>query len=128
MVVDRFKTFVLNETRSHLGEKVGDILSSLQNLDNDAANLGNKALITSAEGIVDNIQPVLSAKWPDTELATLQSLQRIGVALKLAIDSNEDLKQIISTAVEDLQQASGESEEPVNDLAATAEAKPESQE
>jgi len=117
----RFKHFIINEVKSHLGEKLGDILAALQNLSEDAPNMGTKQLVDSTKGIVDNIRPILKDNWPDTEKSSLEALQRVGVALSNAIESNEDLKSTLATAVQDLQQSSEKLGEPVNTIGATTE-------
>ena len=107
---------MINEARSHLGEKLGDILASLQNLSDDAPNLGTKKLVSSCEGVVKNIRPILRGDWPDTEKPTLRTLQKVAVALKKTIDSDEDLKSTVATAVQELQKTSEKLGEPVNQI------------
>ena len=109
-----FTFYLLNETKTHLSQKMGDILSALQNLHDDAEHLGTRQLLKASQGIVNQIRRVIKETWPDTEMESLKVLQRIAVALSKAIDENTDLKDVIASSVEELQQASGG--EPVNDL------------
>lgn len=109
-----FKDFVLSEANNYLAQKVGDVLSALQSLSSDASNLGNRQLIRAAQGIVKQIRRILHDSWPDEEQATLRLLQKIGVALMRGIDSNEDMRQILATAVQSLEKGSGD--KPLNDL------------
>ena len=109
-----FTLYILNETKTHLSQKIGDILSALQNLHDDADHLGTRQLLKASQGIVNQIRRVIHETWPDTEMDSLQILQKIGVALSKAIDENTNLKDVIASSVEELQQASGG--HPVNDL------------
>jgi hypothetical protein len=111
-----FTLYLLNEQRAYLGQKLGDILTAVQNLHDDAANLGTRQLTKATDGIVKQIRRIIKDEWPDTELPTLQTLQRVAVALAKAIDENADLKDVIAGATQELQKASGDLEEPVNNL------------
>jgi len=111
------RTFIINEQRGHLAEKVGDILTALQSLKEDAPNLGNRQLLRAFEGIADQIRRIIKDHWPDTELPTLKTLQRIAVALMKAKDSNADTKEVIVSAVAELEQSVEDLGMPVNKLA-----------
>ena len=109
-----FTFYLINEAQSHLSQKIGDILSALQNLHDDADHLGTRQLLKASQGIVNQIRRVIKETWPDTEMDSLKVLQKIAVALSKAIDENTELKDVIASAVEELQQASGGQQ--VNDL------------
>jgi hypothetical protein len=111
-----FTLYLLNEQRAYLGQKLGDILTAVQNLHDDAANLGTRQLTKATDGIVKQIRRIIKDEWPDTELPVLQTLQRVAVALAKAIDENADLKEVVAGAVQELQKASGDLEEPVNNF------------
>ena len=63
----RFKEFLLNESRAYLAQKIGDILSALQELKNDAPNMGARDLTQYAMRIVMLIRRVLHSSWPKDE-------------------------------------------------------------
>lgn len=111
-----FKIYLLNESKSHLGQKIGDILTALQSLSEDSPHLGSRQLLQASKGIANQIRKTVKDDWPDTETATLRILQKVGIALMKAIDENGDLKDVIPSAVQELQKASSDLGEPVNDL------------
>ena len=124
----QFRYFILNETRSALGHKLGDILTALQSLSDDAPNMGSRQLLRAAKGVVNEIRRVLHDTWSDTESSTLKTLQRIGVALMKSIEENQPIGEVLSTAVQELQKSQEELGEPVNNLASPEpEARPENQ-
>ena len=113
----QFSNYILTETRSHLGQKIGDILTALQSLHDDAANMGSRQLLTASKGVVNQIRRVLHDSWPDSETKTLQVLQRIGVALMKSIDENQPIGDVLAASVQELQAAQEDLGEPVNNLA-----------
>ncbi len=122
----QFRYFILNETRAALGQKIGDILTALQSLHDDAPNMGSRQLLRAAKGVVNEIRRVLHDAWSDTESPTLKTLQRIGVALMKSIEENEPIGEVLATAVQELQDTQKELGEPVNSLASPEpEARPE---
>lgn len=112
----KFGQFLLAESKNYLGQKIGDILSALQSLHDDASHLGSAKLVKASHGIVNQIRIVIHDDWPDTEIDTLQSLQRVGVALAKAIEDDGDLPETLAAAVQELQQLSGDMGEPINDF------------
>ena len=111
-----FKGHLLYETKSYLGQKVGDILTAMQSLNDDAPNMGTRQLLSAAKGVAAQIKRILHDTWPDSETATLKTLQRIGVALMKSIDENQPIGDVLSASVQELQQASEDLGVPVNDL------------
>ena len=112
-----FGEYLLNESKDHLSRQVGDVLTALQSLGEDGPNMGNRQVMKAAKGIGNQIRRILHDTWPDTEKSTLLSLQKVGVALLKAIDSNDDINDVIANATSELEGASGDMETPVNDLA-----------
>lgn len=113
-----FTEYLLVEERSHLAQKLGDILTALQNLNDDASHLGIRPLIKAAKGIVNQARRVLHDKWNDTENDALKALQRVAIAIMKSIDEDGDLKDVIASSVQELEQTSGQMGEPVNQLGA----------
>lgn len=111
-----FKETLFLETNNYLSQKVGDILSAIENLHDDSNHLGSGQLVKASKGIVNQIRRIVKDDWPDTEINSLKTLQRVGVALAKAIDENGDLKDVLGSAVQELQQLTNKSGEPINDL------------
>jgi HPt (histidine-containing phosphotransfer) domain-containing protein len=115
----RFRQYLLTEETNYLAQKIGDILSATQSLAQDASNLGTRQLVKSSQRIVDQIRKILHDSWSDKEERTLKELQKVGVAISKAIDSNGDLEEILNTSVEVLQNATEELKSPINNLETT---------
>jgi hypothetical protein len=122
MAAIHFKNFLINENKYYLGQKVGDILSALQSLSEDAPNLGNRALIRASQGIINQIRRVVHGRWDDEDLNSLKSLQKVGVAICKAIDEKSDMSGILAGAVAVIEKITQDSEVPVNDLASDQDA------
>lgn len=119
--MERFSYFLINEERSYLGHRVGDVLTSLQDLESDMENLGSRHLSRLAESIVNQIRKILHSRWSPKHTNQLKELQKIGVAIQKTIDDKGDLKQILPAAAHSLQQLSGKLGVKVNDLDAPEE-------
>ena len=116
-----FRHYILNESKSHLSQKMGDILAATQALSEDAPQLGNRQLIRAAQGIVNQIRRILHDSWPDETLTTLKMLQKVGVALMRAIDSNADMRATLASAVQVMEKGSDHLKEPINNIGSPAE-------
>lgn len=117
----KFKNFLINENKYYLGQKVGDLLTALQSLSEDAPNLGNRALIRSSQGIVNQIRRILHGRWEDEDVNSLKELQKVGVALCKAIDTKDDIAAVVASSVDILEKITQDMEVPVNDLASDQE-------
>jgi hypothetical protein len=113
---DQFKYFLINEQKFYLGAKAGDILTALQNLEEDAPNMGNRALNRAAQGIVNQIRRVLHGRWDDSDVKYLKKLQKVGVALMKAIDEKDDMEEIVASSGAELQSLLTDLEMPINSL------------
>lgn len=114
--MDRFKLFLLNEDRSFLGKKVNDILTSIQDVQEDMPNLGARHLKKLAEQIVDEIRKILHSDWKASNIQHLKELQKIGVAIQKTIEDKGDLREIIPTSVQAVQTLASKLGVKVNDL------------
>lgn len=114
----KFKYFLLNEDRSYLGHKVGDVLTSAQELEQDMENLGSRQITKYAEEIVNQIRKILHSRWNPKHNHQLKDLQKIAVAIQKTIDDKGDLKQILPAASQALQDLSGKLGVKVNSLEA----------
>ena len=111
-----FKSFLLNENKYYLGQKIGDILAALQSLSEDASNIGNRGLIRASQGIVNQIRRILHGRWEDEDVNSLKELQKVGVALCKAIDTKDDLASVITGAVDVIEKITQDMEVPINDV------------
>ncbi len=116
--MDKFKEFLVNEDRSYLGHRVGDVVTSLQDLTSDIENLGIRHLMRLAENIVNQIRKILHGQWSPKHNADLKELQKVGVAIQKTIDEKGDLKEILPAAAQALQTLSSKLGVKVNNLEA----------
>lgn len=116
-----FKLFLLNEEKNYLGHRIGDVLTAAQELEQDMDNLGSRHLNRLADNVVNQIRKILHGHWGSKSQKHLQKLQRIAVAIKKTIEDKGDLKQILPTAVQELQNISGQLGVKVNSLQAPPE-------
>jgi len=113
----RFKTFLLNENKVHLGQRMGDILNSIHDLEENGESMGNRQLMKSAETIVNQIRRILHTHWAQNELKYLEILQKIGVAIMKSIEEKSgDLIAIISSAGQEVEKTLSELGVPQNNL------------
>lgn len=113
-----FKAFLLTEEKVYLGQKIGDILTALQQLRDDSPNMGKRHLIRLITNIVKQIRRVLHGSWTYEEEKYLKQLQKVGVGLMRGLDTNEDLIQLIASCADVLEKLSGQIDMPINNLAA----------
>lgn len=112
----RFNDFLLNEDKYYLGQRAGDILTAIQSLSEDAPNMGARLLIRASQGIVNQIRRVLHGRWDDGEEKYLKKLQKVGVAIMRAIDSNEELSEVIAACAQEIETLLQDLEVPINSL------------
>ena len=112
----KFKHFLLNEGKYYLAQKTGDLLTAIQSLRDDSPNMGNRALIRAAQGVINQIRRILKGRWDEGDTRYLEVLQKIGVALAKAIDTKDDMGIVIASAAQELEQMTSELEVPVNNL------------
>jgi hypothetical protein len=105
--MNKFKSFLLNEEKSFLGHRVGDVLTAAQGLQDDMPNVGTRHLAKLAEDLVSQIRKILHSRWTGKNIKHLKELQRVGVALQKTIDEKGDLREILPAAVQSLQELSG---------------------
>ncbi len=113
-----FKRFLINEEKNYLGNRVGDVLTAAQELQQDMENMGSRHLNRLADNVVNQIRKILHSQWSSKSEKHLQKLQRIAVAIKKTIEDKGDLKQILPAAVQELENISGQLGVKVNNLKA----------
>src|SRR5688572_14890888 len=116
--MQRFEQFLLNESRSFLGHRVGDVLTALQDLEEDMPNLGSRHLTKLADEVVVQIKKIVHGSWEAENRKYLIDLQRVGAALARTIEERGDLKEVVPACAAALQELSGKLGVRVNDLKA----------
>jgi len=111
-----FKEFLLTEQRAYLGQKVGDILTALHDLRDDAKSMGSRNLIKYSEKVVNQIRRILHQHWPREENKHLKVLQKVGVGIMKAIEEKDDLAGVVSSAAQELEELSSRLGVPIHQL------------
>jgi hypothetical protein len=114
----KFGYFLLNEEKSYLGHKVGNVLTSLQDLQSDMENLGSRQLTRFGEDVVNQIRKILHSRWNQKHQNKLKELQKIAVAIQKTIDDRGDLREVLPAAASALERLSGKLGVKVNNLEA----------
>ena len=118
-----FKDFLLNEQQAYLAQKVGNILSAVQDLKNDAKTMGSKNLNAFSNEIVVHIRNILHSSWPKEQEKHLKNLQKMAVALMKCMDEKGDLPSVISTVSSGMEKLVADLGAPINKLVPTEPAK-----
>jgi hypothetical protein len=116
--MDGFKSYLINEERGHLGKRVNDVLTGMQDLQGDMENLGARHLNRLAEQIVNEIRKILHSQWAPRNHKHLKELQKIAVAIQKTIEDKGDLKEMLPAALQATQDLAGKLGVKVNDLQA----------
>jgi hypothetical protein len=88
--MERFKTYLLNEEKSHLGQRVGNVLTAVQELQNDIGGMGIRQTSRSCQEIVNQLRKILHGSWTAKQTPHLKDVQKIAVALMKTIDEKGD--------------------------------------
>jgi uncharacterized protein YydD (DUF2326 family) len=122
-----FKNFLVIENKEYLGQKIGDILSALQDLEENLGSTGTRQAASQAEGIVSQIRRVLHSDWDRSNRQFLFALQKVAVALTKSIEEEGDVREIISSSARELEAVMQKMGVPVNKLASPPRADIENQ-
>lgn len=112
----KFQNFLLNESKFYLGHKIGDILSALQELQQNSDGMGTRQIVANSDRIVNQIKRILHGNWSSKDEKHLKKLQIVGVALAKAIDKKDNLIEIIPNVVSALEELMSKMGQPVNSL------------
>ena len=112
-----FKDFILNENKILLAQKVGDILSALQDLNDNMKSIGTRMAVRNIENIVNQIRKILRTKWPDRDQNHIKNLQKCGVFLMKNIEEKNDLEFAVKTSISMLEKIVNSNQDLVNNLA-----------
>lgn len=110
------KEFLLCENKVYLGQRIGDILSSLQDLEQNKGGMGTRQLVANADRIVGQIRKILHGTWTKKEQRYLKHLQKAGVGLARAIEEKDDLESTISSVSNEIEDLMTKMKVPVNSL------------
>src|SRR5208283_1488369 len=102
----QFKSFLLNESHSYLGQRIGDLLAAIHDLDEEGKTMGMRQQIRFSEKIVALIRRILHSNWPQTEYKHLKVLQKVGVAIMKGIEEKQDLRELMPSIRQELEQLS----------------------
>src|SRR3990167_2198109 len=111
-----FKYYLMHENRIYLGQKVGDILTAVHGLRDDAKSMGSRNLVKYSEKVVNQIRRILHSNWPKEDHKYLKQLQKVGVALMKAIEEKDDLENIVAGASQELEKLAGKLGMPIHQL------------
>lgn len=111
-----FKDFIIEENKVYLGQKIGDILSALQELDKNKIGMGTRQLVSNSERIVAQIRKILHGNWSKKEKQWLIFLQKVGVAISKALEEKDQLEDVISSCVHELENLLTKMKVPMNSL------------
>ena len=101
-----------------MAQKIGDVLTALQSLADDSANVGNRALLQWSQKIVDQMRKILEGRWSKEEEPYLKVIQKAAVAIAKAIDNNDKMPDIIAGAKSELESLQQKLGFPINSLGA----------
>jgi len=122
-MMGEFRKFLLLEQEEFLAQKVGDVLTALQSLADDSANVGNRTMIDWSSKIVDQMRKILEGRWSKEEEPHLKRIQKAAVAIAKAIDNNEKMTDIIAGAKNELEAIQQKIGSPIHSLANVEEPK-----
>lgn len=112
-----FKKYLLTEEKhNYFGEKIGDILTSVQELLQNEKQIGTRKLISYSKEIVGQIRKVLHTSWSSKYKKYLFVLQKCGVAIMRAIEEKDDLKEILNSVNNEISEVLKKLGVPINDL------------
>ena len=115
-----FKDFLLNEGKAYFGQRVGDVLNAISDLEENGKSMGTRQLLRNSEAVVNQIRRILHTNWPKSEENNLNILQKVGVALARTLDpktekaEKDDIFSVISSAKSELEKISEKLGVPAN--------------
>jgi len=112
-----FKNFLLSEAEDYFVQRVSDILSALQDLNDAADDMGARHLVSNAQTIVNQIRRIIHTHWPQSEKKSLETLQKCAVAVMKAIDEKDDLKGVLKACQAHIEALAGRQGKPSNKIA-----------
>jgi outer membrane biosynthesis protein TonB len=120
-----FRYFLLNEGTVYLGQMLGDILNAMQELAEEAPQMGSRQLTKHCERIVALIRRILHSSWQQQDKKHLEGLQKIGVAIMKAIEEKGDLVETLQSASSELEEILAKMKVPVHQIGGGEKKEPE---
>lgn len=114
-----FRKFILKENLQLLGDKIGNLLKDLQELQENYQDIGMKTTLATVENLTSDIQAILRGHWDSSQKKHLKSLQKVGVRLSKLLDEKDDFEKALTDCVEELKNIATKLEVPLNDLGTT---------
>ena len=114
----KFKYFLINEDAAYLTNRIGDILSAIQDVQQNTQGMGSKQLVQNAERIVNQIRRILHTNWGNDNLKLLEMLQRAAVAIKKTVEEKGDLQEILGNCADEMQDTLADMGLPLNSIGA----------
>ena len=111
-----FKNFLLQENNTTMSQKLGNILHAVQDLEENGSSMGSRQQNDNAEKIVNQIRRLLHTHWGAKQKKNLEKLQAIGVAIMKAIEEKGDVKEVLSSSSQELEQVLGDLGTPINTI------------
>lgn len=110
----KFKYFLLNEDTEYLAGRMGDILNSLQDIQQNIKGMGTRQLVHNTERVVNQIRRILHTNWGTDTRDQLEMLQRVAVAIKKGIEEKDDLEGLITNGANEIQDTLADMGVPIN--------------
>ena len=111
-----FKEFIIKENSSYFGQKISNILSAIQDLNETLSTMGTKHIVSNSQSIVNQIRRIIHTKWTDKEERDLLVLQRCAVAIMRAIEEKDDLKSILQACEQQMEEVLSRYDVPINNI------------
>lgn len=112
----RFKDFLINEAEDYFVQRISDILSALQDLNDAAGDMGTRHLVSNAQTIVNQMRRIIHTHWPQSQKPALETLQKCAVAIMKAIEEKDDLPGILTACQSHIESLAGKQQKPANKL------------
>lgn len=113
------KDFLINENKAYLGQRIGDILSAVQDLEQNKGGMGTRQLVANSDRIVGQFRKILHGNWSKKEEKWLKQIQKIAVALAKSIEDKDDLENTLSSVSHEIEDLMSKMNVPVNSLASS---------
>lgn len=118
-----FKNFLLNEqqikqdeSKKYLGQRIGDVLSSIHDVEENGKAMGNRKVMKNTLQIVNQIRNILHDQWPSFFQPYLEIIQKVGVALAKAVEEKGDAVEILASGAEELENLLAKMGVPINQI------------
>lgn len=115
--MSNFKNHMLNENASQLGDRVGDVLNSVHQLQSDYPQLGIRQSVRISTSIANQIRKIINDEWGENNSSILTSLQKCGISLLKGSETKTDLKEVVDNVAIELENCMEKLNVPINNLA-----------